>query len=427
MALTGQALLAVTLEQVQEDIQKAYESDNSLDRLIQDNGRAEMVSNRAYRIPFETALPAAYGKINLDSSSTPFPAGGASQWQYGSLSPIAACAPIEWTKLSELVGKEPVAVVDAVQVQAARVLDRLKQARDMQLCAGDGTGYLGTVTAVAGNTLTLDNTSFGARNILVNQVVQVFNGNVLRPSGNSYGNSVTVTAVNNRLGSTQTITLDTVPAGTQAGDVILVDGVENGGPIFINGILSYLSNSQTGYTLGQNRAVSPWLIANGTSAAGAQVTLPLLRLPINQIKQALGENAVRPGSLVIHTHPAQVAAYEELGEQLQMIPLNGGQAGNLDLLFRGKKSIDGHPIVENIHAHIQRWDYMLIRAWGKVRYGKPPFWFTQPGMGNVFPIYGSNGSPTAGARSFLVDTTNYYVDNFLGQASIYQTKQPAGY
>lgn len=426
MGLTAAASLSITLEQVQEDIPALFESDNTLDRMIQDNGRAEMVSNRAYRIPFETALPGAYAAVNLDSASTPFPAGGASEWQNGSLSPVAACVPIEWTKLAELVAKGPVAVTNAVDHQLSKAIVSLKQARDMQLCAGDGTGFLATVTAVNGSVVTLDNTTYGARLIRKNQVVQVFNGSALRPSGNSYGNSCTVTAITKQLGGAQTITLDTVPAGTAAGDVIVVDGVANGGPVFINGILSYMSNAGTGYTLGQNRAIANWLISNGVSAGGAQVTLPLLRLPINQIKQALGEDAVKPGSLAIHTHEAQVASYEELGEQLQMIPLSGGQAGDLDLLFRGKKSVDGHPIVPNIHAHIQRWDYMLIKAWGKVQYGKPPFWFTQDGI-KVFPIYGTNGSPTAGARSFLVDTTNYYVDNFPGQAFISQAKQPNGY
>lgn len=426
MALTAQQSLSITLEQVARHIPFLVEEDNTLDKLIQDNGRAEMVSNRAYRIPFETALPGSFAAVNLDSASAAFPAGGSSEWQYGSLSPVAACVPIEWTKLAELVDKEPVAVVNAVDHQLAKAIKRLKQARDMNLCAGDGTGKLATVTAVNGSTLTLDNTTYGARLLVKNQFIQVFNGSALRPSGNSYGDSAKITGITKQLGGSQTITLDTVPAGTSAGDVIRVDGVANGGPVFIDGIESYMSNSGTGTTLGQDRSVATWLKANGVTAGGAQVTLPLLRLPINQIKQSLGEQAVKPGSLAIHTHDAQIAAYEELGEQLQTIPLSGGEAGNLDLLFRGKKSVDGHGIVPNIHASVQRWDYLLIKAWGKVQHGKPPFWFTQDGI-KVFPVYGSNGSPTAAARSFLVDTTNYYVDNFPAQASIYDAKVPAGY
>lgn len=426
MGITAASTLAVQLEQVQEDIPFLVEADNTLDKLIQDNGRAEMVSQRAYRIPFETALPGSYAMVNLDSATVPFPAGGGSEYQNGSLSPVVAMVPIEWTKLAQLVDKGPTAVANVVDLQLAKAMKRLKQARDMMLSSGDGTGTLATVVSVAGSVVTLDNTSFGARLLVKNQFIQVFNGNALRPSGNTYGNSAQVLQVNNKLGGAQTITLDTVPAGTVAGDTIKVDGVANGAPVSINGILSYMSNAQTGITLGQDRSIANWVVSNGVTANGAQITQPLLRLPINQIKQSLGEDAVKPGSLVIHTHNAQVAAYEELGEQLVTIPLSGGQADGLDLLFRGKKSIDGHAIVPNIHAHVQRWDYMLIKSWGKVQYGKPPFWFDQDGV-KVFPVMGANGSPTAAARSFLVDTTNYYVDNFPAQAFVAAAKTPAGY
>jgi hypothetical protein len=426
MALTAAQTLSITLEQVQEDIPLLVESDNTLDRLIQDNGRAQMDSNRAYRIPFETALPGSVAAINLDSSTVALPAGGASEWQNGSLTPVSYAVPIEWTKLAELVTKGPLAITNAVDHQLAQAIRRLKQFRDMMLCSGDGTGVVATITAVAGNVLTLDDTSYGSRLLTKNQFVQIFNGLNLLPSGNGYGNSVQITSIANKLGAAQMITVDTVPAGTAAGNTVVVDGVSSGAPVFLHGIESYLTNATEGYTLGQNRANAPWLLANGVDAGGAQMTLPMLRLPINQIKQSLGEDAVKPGSLVIHTHEAQVAAYEELGEQLTMIPLAGGEAGNLDLLFRGKKTVDGHPIVPNIHAHIGRWDYMVIKAWGKVQYGKPPFWFTQDGI-KVFPIYGSNGSPTAGARSFLIDTTDYYCDNFPAQGSIYDCKAPVGY
>lgn len=426
MALTAAAAIAVAIQQIQDTIPTLFEQSNSLDKLIQDNGRAEQVSNMSFRIPFETALPGSYAMVNLDSSSVALPAGGSSEYLQGTITPLASCVPIEWTKLAEIVDKPPTAVTNIVTKQMGRAMTRLKQARDMNLCSGDGTGKLATITAVSGTTVTLDSSSFGGRLLVKNQFVQIFNGTALRPSGNAYGNSVKVVQVNKQLGIAQTVQFDTAPSGLAIGDFVMIDGVADGGPVSYHGILSYLSNAQTGTTLNTNRATNNWLWANGYDATGGQATLPLLRLGLDQIVNALGEEAVTPGSLVVHTSQGQVAQYEQLGEQFGMIPFDGGKAGDLDPMFRGKKSVDGHPIVKNIHAHNSRWDFLKISNWGKVKFGNPPFWFNQDGQ-TVFPIMGSNGSPTTGARSFLIDTVDYYVDNFMAQSSLYNTAPATGY
>ena len=426
MALSAQSAIALAIQQVADQVPLLVEQSNELDQLIQDNGRAEQVSNISFRIPFQTALPGAYGMVNLDSSTVGLPAGGASQFAQGTTTPIATCVPIEWTKLAELVDKPPTAVMSAVSKEMGNGMIRLKQARDMNLCSGDGTGKLATITGINGNTLTLDSSSYGARLMVMGQRVQVFNNTALRPSGNSYGNSVTIQQVYTQLGQANTVTMDTIPAGTSVGDFLMVDGVADGAPVFIHGILSYLSNTQTGYTLNTNRATNNWLLSNGYDATGGQVTLPLLRLMLDQIRNALGDGAVEQGKLVVHTSQGQVAQYEQIGEQFGMIPFTDGQAGNLDPMFRGKKSVDGHPVKVNIHAHNSRWDALSIKAWGKVKWGQGTFWFNQDGQ-TVFPVIATNGSPTTAARSFLIDTNDYYVDNFRGQSSLYNTAPATGY
>jgi hypothetical protein len=424
--LTAAATIAVQIQQVADQIPVLFEMSSDLDKLIQDNGRAELVSTLSYRIPFESALPGSFAYVNLDSSSVGLPAGGSSEFVQGTITPIASCVPIEWTKLAEIVDKGPTAVKNIVTNQMDKAMSRLKQARDMSLCSGDGTGKLATVTAVAGTTITLDATTYGARLLVKNQYVLVFNGTALRPSGNAYGSSVQILTINKQLGTSQTIVVDTAPAGLAAGDFIMADGVANGGPVATHGILSYLSSAQTGTTLNTNRATNNWLWSNGYDATGGQVTLPMLRLMLDQIINALGDDQAKVGDLVIHTSQGQIAQYEQLGEQFGMIPFEGGKAGDLDPMFRGKKSVDGHPTMKNIHAHNSRWDALRIKNWGKVKFGNPPFWFNQDGQ-TVFPIMATNGSPTTGARSFLIDTFDYYVDNFQAQSSLYNTAPATGY
>lgn len=422
--LSAQGTISVQLEQVQDSIPFLVEKDDALDRLIQDNGRARKVSTKSYRIAFETAMPGSVAKINLDSAQVALPAGGSSEWQQGTITPLAFCVPIEWTKLAELAAQGEVAITNVVSIQLGRATDALKRFRDVFLQT-DGTGKLATVQAVdlVNQILTLATPSttgvqsgFGARLLAKNQFVQIFNGNALV-------GRCQILKLNNSLGQTQSIQVDQIPAGTVQGYFVRVDGVEDGGPIFINGIPVFHSTSTVGTVLGTDRSNS-YVVANGVDIGGAQITAPVLRVPFNQIKQALGESGMM--DLALHTHTAQTAAYEELGWQLQMIPLEGGKAQGMDILFRGKKEVDGRPIIENIHADQTRWDYMSLKAWGKVKWGNPPFWFTQEGR-RVFEIYAANGSPTAGARSFLVDAYQTYVDNMKAISSITTAKVPVNY
>lgn len=428
--LSASSTIAVQLEVVQETIPFLVEKTDVLDKYIQDNGRARKVSTKSYRIAFQTAMPASVAKINLDSSQVALPAGGSAEWQQGTLTPLAFCVPIEWTKLAELAASGDVAIQNTVSVQLAQATDALRNFRDIFL-QSDGTGKIATVKAVdlVNNIITLSGptdanpSGFGARLLKKNQFVQVFNGNALRPSGNQYGNSIQILKLNNTLGGTQSVVVDSIPNGTAAGDLIRVDGVEDGGPIFVNGIPVFHSTSTVGTTLGIDRSNS-YIVANGIDNGGAQITQPILRLPFNQIRQALGDEGLK--ELLIHTHPAQIAAYEELGWNLQTIPLGDGKAKGLDLLFAGKKEIDGRAFIENIHADETRLDFMNMKAWGKVKWGNPPFWFTQEGR-RVFEIYAPNGSPTAGARSFLVDAYQNYCDNMKSISSITNCRVPTNY
>jgi hypothetical protein len=416
--LSAAGAISTQLEQVQDTIPFLIEKNDVLDRYIQDNGRAKKVSTKSFRVVMQTAMPGEVSKINLDSAAVALPAGGSSEWNQGTVTPLAFCVPIEWTKLAELAAQGDVAVTNTVSTQLGQATDSLRTFRNIFLQT-DGTGKIATISAVDGpnRTFTLSSTPFGGRLCRKNQTVMVFVGNVLR-------GTCQIQRVNKALGGTQTIVVDAVPAGTVANDVIRINGVEDGGPIFVNGIPVFHQTAAVGTTLGIDRAVNNFVIANGVDAGAGQITQPLLLVPFNQVRQELGDEGLK--DLLIHTHTAQTAAYQEMGWQLQMIQLEGGKAGDMDLLFKGKKSIEGRAILEDIHAATDRWDYMNIKAWGKVKWGNPPFWFTQEGR-RVFEIYAANGSPTAGARSFLVDAYQNFCDNMKSISSITNCKVPSNY
>src|SRR6185437_10256514 len=116
--------------------------------------------------------------------------------------------------------------------------------------------------------------------------VQVYDSTLTTNRG-----TATVTAVTKSLGGAQTITVSAVPAGTVATDVLVVDGVSGAAPTFIYGIPYHHNTATTGTWMGISRA-NPYAVANGINANNAALTLPPVRLAYNQIRQAVGADAL---------------------------------------------------------------------------------------------------------------------------------------
>jgi hypothetical protein len=418
----GVGAIAVALEQVMANPEVLVERDSVLDSLIADNGRAEMVSAHTYRVTFQDSIPAAISAISLDNPAVNFPTPGSATWQQGTMAPVAWALPVGWTKLAEIAGKPQQTAVNVVMKQMADSIDAVARYRDIFLCGGDGTGFLGNVTAVdtTNKIYTLNNNDFGARLLSKNMPVDVYTGTTLIGTSN-------ILSVSQSLGGAQTVNCDAVFGA--AGAILRVPGLASGAPSFVYGIPYWLSNATTGLTIGLDRSVATnnFIISNAVNAANSSVTPPLLRLPMDQIKQALGLSAIKNGKLKIHTHTGQKAAYEAIAGQMMTITRPDGKAPNgYDLLFQGDPTVNGCTVVENIHAHMQRWDYLNTETWGKIKWGAPPFWFTSEGR-KVFQQVGTNGQITSGAASFMVDTVNYYNSNPKSQSSVFGCKQPAGY
>ena len=416
--LTASSAIALQLEDVNDVIPLLVEASHSLDSRIKDNGRSTRVSTKSFRIRIQTALTGAVAKINLDGGA--LPSGGSSQWDQFTITPLSYAVPIQYTRLVDLVGEpKDVATTNPVSKTIADAAIYVQRMRDIFLqTAGDGK--LATVDAsyAGGNPIVLQSQPFGARLLHLGQKVQVFNSSFTTSRG-----SCTVTSIANTLGAAQSISVDNVPPGTAVGDLIMVDGVATGNDPFINGIPVFHSTATSGTLMGLSRSLS-YVVANGVNAANASITLPLLRLAQNQIVQALGADGLK--GQVWHTHPSQLQAYEELGFQLQYVPLTEGKAKNFDGLFQ-KMTIDGREIINNLHADQTRWDLINVKSWGKVKWGNPPFWFKNRGGQTVFQQYDTtSGNPQAVEKSYLVDAIQFYVDNPKSLGSVTSCKVPAG-
>src|SRR5260370_16163073 len=92
---------------------------------------------------------------------------------------------------------------------------------------------------------------------------------------------------------TQTITVDVLPGGRVATDVIVPDGLSGAQPVSLFGIKYHQNNATTGTWLNLNRATYPVQLATPRVNAGnAALTPSNVRLAINKVRKALGINHV---------------------------------------------------------------------------------------------------------------------------------------
>lgn len=421
--ITAASATQLQLEDVNDVIPMLVEITNKLDSRIKDNGRATQVSTKSFRVRIQTADVGDVAKFQLDGGT--LPTGGGDQWDQFLVTPLAFVKPIEYTKLADMTGEpKSVASQNPVSKTIADCIRGIQVQRDMFLnTAGDGKLATVDTTYVAGNNpIILASSPFGARLLRRGQKVQVFS------SGFANRGTCTILDVVKTLGVTQSIRVDQVPANTQAGDFIMVAGIAPGGADpFINGIPVFHSTSTTGTLLGISRG-NNYVVANGINANNAQVTLPLLRLVMNQVEVELGDDAL--GDQLFHTHPSQLAAYEELGFKIQTIFSENGKfndKGFDGLLNKKKMTIDGYEIISNLHADNTFWAFTNVKSWGKVKWGQGTFWFKNRGGQTVFQQYDTaTGTPKAVENSYLVDAFQTYVDNPKLLSSLSNCKLPAG-
>jgi hypothetical protein len=409
------------LEALNEVIKLLIEKEAKLDSRISERGSITPVSLRSFRLRFQTAFPGNVAMFNLDGGI--LPAGNFSQWVQGTVTPLAYVIPVEYSRLVDIVGEGGPKVVSEnpvtktladVAVQMAKNRDQfLQQAGDGQIAQVDAS-YAGG----GANPIILASSPWGARLISQGQQVQVMS-NTYTLRGTCY-----VTNVNNKLGGIQSITVDSVPAGTIPTDFIMVAGVAATTPVFLYGIPYFHNTSTTGTYLGIARTQN-YVVANGVAAGGAPLSLPMLRAALSRVEQSLGTGALK--TQVWHAHPSQIQAYEEMGFAKQEILMSDGKMPGFDGLTSDVQSfrIAGREVVRNIHADNTRIDFMEFGSWLKVVWGKAPFWFKNRSGQWVFQIYDpSSGNPTANEGCYYVDCRQYAVDNPQAISSVTGLKVP---
>ena len=414
-------VVALQLEKVRDKVPLLYERDDILLTMIQQRGDVEKVSSRNMRLPLQVNPGGKAGSYNADGGD--LGRGSGTAYDVAQVSPIFFRFAIEITKLVEYAttGRER-AIENATKREVANGMKQFRAFLD-KLMQTAGNGVLGTISSVGGATFTMAVPS-GAALVYPGQTVQIYDTTLT--TNRNVAASVTTTVLSADPINAQTITVDNVPAGTVATDVIVHDGLTGAQPVSLFGIKYHQNAATTGTWLNLNRATYPvQLQTPRVNAGNAALTPSNVRLAINKVRKSLGINHI--SKLIAYMAVEQEHAWENLGITVSQIIKEGGASdGNdLDLLFSGRKTMSGIPIKSSVNADQTRVDFLDLAHWGRAVLKDIDFY--EVNGNTVFPIYGASGG-IAASYIFYFDTAFQVWDDSPRTGAFIDTlARPSGY
>ena len=384
-------VIAIQLEKVRDKIPLLYERDDILLTMIQKRGDAETVSSRNMRLPLQLKGGGKPQSVSVDGGD--YGRGSGTLYDVAQVTPVFFNISLEITKLVEYAtNAREKAIENAVKREVSNGMKQFRAFLD-RLMQTNGNGVLGTIASVAGNVITM-NVPNGASLVDYDYPIEVWNAALTVKRGTC--NVLAFDAI-----YAKSITVDALPGGTIATDVIVHQNAVTVGSLF--GIKYHQSNATTGTWLGLNRPAYPEQLrtprVNGGNAA---LTPGMVRQAFNFVKLALGVGALsdggaggKPAKLVGYVNVQQSHAWENTGIVVSQVIKEGGggRAQDIDMLFSGQKTMGGVPLKEGIHADQTRVEFLDLSHWGRAV--MKDIDYVDFGGDTIWPIYGASGAPSA--------------------------------
>lgn len=415
MAVVESQVTALELERVIPKIRTLFERDDKFFANIKKRD-VEKVSNRQMRVPLELRPGGSFQYFNPDGGD--LGRGGGPTFDKAVLTCVFVSENIEYTKLAQwATDDDRKAITNGVRRLTATALDELRRQLDAQMMQA-GDGVIGTVTsdtpAGGSNVITLTTDGFGARLMRFGQTVQVFDTTLATNRGSGV---ITNWDVENK-----SVSITPQIAGVIATDKIVTNGLTTPTSLpALYGVPYHHSNASTGTWLGFSRATTPEIRANRVNAASAALTLPLPRLAINKIGNRVGlDNDFSPNAWM---HPAQKAAYEEIGQLVSVIN-KAPKEESLNMYFDGM-TLAGAGVKCSYNWDRTRIDFVTDSVWGRGEI-LPIGFYTTDGR-NIFEIRGASGGVATAEIFYMVVGMQTFVNNPAGCAYIDNLAVPSGY
>jgi hypothetical protein len=416
MAMTESQVTALELERVIPKVRTLFERDDKFYANIKKRD-VEKVSNRQMRIPLEIRPGGSFQYFNPDGGD--LGRGGGPQMDKAVVTCVFVSENIEYTKLAQwATDDDRKAIVNGVRRLTATALDELRRQLDAQMMQS-GNGVLGTITSVsttAGvDTYTCTTDGFGVRLMRLGSTVQVYDTTLVTLRGSGV---VTGWDVENK-------TVDVTPAvaGATGTDKIVVAGISSPNSLpALFGVPYHHSNASTGTWLGFPRSTTPEIRSNRVNANSNALSLPLPRLAINKIGNRTGiDNNFSPNAWL---HPAQMQAYEEIGQLVTVINKTTKSEG-LNMYFGDNQQLAGAPTKPSFNWDKSRIDFVTDEVWGRAEI-LPIGFYTTDGR-KIFEIRGASGGVATADIFYMVVGMQTFITNPGATAYIDNLAVPAGY
>jgi hypothetical protein len=416
MAVIESQVAALELERVLPKIRVLFERDDKFFANIKKRD-VEKISNRQMRVPLELRPGGSFQYFNADGGD--LGRGGGPTFDKAVLNSVFVSENIEYTKLVQWsTDDERKAVTNGVRRLTATALDELRRQLDAQMMQA-GNGVIGTVTtdtpAAGSNVITLTTDGFGARLMRYGQTVQVFDTTLatLRGSG-----VITQWDVENK-----TVSVTPQIAGVIAGDLIVTNGITSPTSLpALYGVPYHHSNASAGTWLGFSRSATPEIRSNRVNGGSAALSLPLPRLAVNKIGNRVGiDNSFKPAAWM---HPAQKAAYEEIGQLVSIIQKTTKEEG-LNMYFGDGMQMAGMAVKDSFNWDKTRIDFIVDEVWGRGEI-LPIGFYTTDGR-KIFEIRGPSGGVMTAEIFYMVCGMQTFVNNPAATAYIDALAVPTGY
>ncbi len=404
------------VEKIRKKVVTAFEQEVVLLDLIKKRGDVLDASTRNIRLP-QLIRPGgkfSQGTADFDDMGR----GSGSTWEVGTLSTLQLRFAWEVSKLAEYATNSNDKAIENVAVrEAAEAVKNFKRAIDC-LFNTNGTGQLDTISSISGTTYTVTNPNM----FFFNQDIQVY------PTGLASASRglCTVTQVDPLL---KTITVNASPAGTIAGDALVINisqGAGGANPISIEALLYNHVDSSAGSWNNIPRSTYPEALKTPHVAAGnAAITPGLRRLGENKLRRKLGTKFNEP--MIAYMNVDQEAAWENVGITVTQNIYQQIKGENSEDMLKKKPpaTFGGITIECSIHATPQRIDVILPEHWGIGE--TKPFGPYDEGGQTSFQLYGQSSGLLSGYLQYFDWVMNVFMDQPVYGLFFDGLSLPSGY
>jgi hypothetical protein len=403
-------------ERVRPKADEFFQTDDTLYAHFEERTDDDITSFRPYRVPMILLGAAQFQQSNIDGGG--LGTGIAPTTDAGTIVPIVFSQAHQYTKLTELTTKnDEQAIENFVTLTMKLAMEQFRERLDAVVAVSDNSNTLDTVVAVAGALITVNNATLFADG----QKIDVWSA-----LGGIFRGTATIFSTDNL--NKQLNLIAAAPAGTVAGDLLLVRGSAGTAGTGLNGIKAFQVSSTVGSVMGIPRTSYPGKLSTPNVNLNNQPLTPAsARLSIAKLQRALGIKAPKEKKLLFWMGVDMIAAWENVGIVITQNIYQQQKGNESEDMLKSEYpgTFAGRPTLIGLHAAPGRIDGLCLKHWFRAEFKKIDY-YDVAGQ-TLFPQYAPDGGLLTNMMFYLYIGVQVGMENVLAGTFINNIPVPSGY